>query len=67
MNQKMVANELGVNPSTTSIKLGRNTAKRGMASGHYLAANVQTRMDQRHYYKPKLVWFNPEMKDQALE
>ena len=38
-----------------------------MASGYYLAANVQTLMDQRHYYKPKLVWFNPEMKDQALE
>jgi len=46
MNQKMVANELKVNPSTISIKLGRNTARRDMENGNYLPANVQTRMDQ---------------------
>ena len=67
MKQKMIAHELGVNPSTVSRELGRNTAQRGRTSGHYLAANAQRRTDQRHYFKPKLVKFTPEMKDQAVE
>jgi transposase, IS30 family len=67
MKQKMIAHELGVNPSTVSRELRRNIAQRGRTSGHYLAANAQRRTDERHYFKPKLVKFTPEMKDQAVE
>jgi IS30 family transposase len=64
MNQKMIAHEFRVNPSSVSRELRRKIAKRGRTSGHYVAANVQRRTDERHYFKSKLVKFTPEMKGQ---
>ena len=37
MKQKKVAAELGVDPSTISRELRRNTAQRGRTAGSYLA------------------------------
>lgn len=67
MKQKMIAQELGVSPSTICRELSRNTAKRGKTSGTYVASNAQRRTEQRHDVKPKLVKFTPEMKRQAVE
>ena len=64
--QKWIAEEIGVNPSTISRELRRNTAQRGRTAGSYLASNAQRRTDQRHYYKPKLVKFSLAMKEQAV-
>ena len=66
MKQKRVAIELGVDASTISRELRRNTAQRGRTAGYYLAANAQRRTDQRHQLKPKFVKFNLEMKQQAV-
>ncbi len=67
MKQKIIAQELGVSPSTICRELSRNTAKRGKTSGTYVASNAQRRTEQRHDVKPKLVKFTPEMKRQAVE
>lgn len=67
MIQKITVVELGVNPSTVSRKLGRNTGKSVKISGHYLVANARRRTNQRQYFKPKLVKFTPEIKDKAVE
>lgn len=67
MKQKKVASELGVDPSTISRELQRNTAQRGRTAGSYLASNAQRRTDQRHHYKPKLVKFSLAMKEQAVK
>lgn len=66
MKQKKVAAELGVDPSTISRELRRNTAQRGRTAGCYMASNAQRRTDQRHLLKPKLVKFSLAMKQQAV-
>ncbi|WP_026751309.1 IS30 family transposase [Sediminibacterium sp. C3] len=66
MKQKKIAEHLGVNPSTISRELKRNTAQRGRTAGTYLASNAQRRTEQRHQFKPKLVKFNLAMKKQAV-
>jgi IS30 family transposase len=40
MNQKMIAHQLEVHPSTISRELKRNIAKRGRTSGNYVASNA---------------------------
>jgi IS30 family transposase len=66
MKQKKIAEHLGVNPSTISRELKRNTAQRGSTAGTYWATNAQRRTEQRHQFKPKLVKFNLAMKKQAV-
>lgn len=66
MKQKKIAEHLGVNPSTISRELKRNTAQRGRTAGTYWATNAQRRTEQRHQFKPKLVKFNLAMKKQAV-
>jgi len=66
MKQKKIAEHLGVNPSTISRELKRNTAQRGRTAGTYWATNAQRRTEQRHQLKPKLVKFNLAMKKQAV-
>jgi len=66
MKQKMIAEHLGVHPSTVSRELKRNTAKRGRTSGEYLAANAHRRTKIRHQDKPKLVKFTDKMKNKLL-
>ncbi len=65
--QKWIAEQLGVNPSTISREIRRNTAQRGRTAGTYLAANAQRRTEQRHQHKPKLVKFDLSMKKQAVQ
>jgi IS30 family transposase len=64
--QKWIAEQLGVNPSTISREIRRNTAQRGRTAGSYIATNAQRRTEQRHQFKPKLVKFNLAMKKQAV-
>jgi IS30 family transposase len=40
MKQKMIAQEIGVHPSTISRELNCNNAKRGRAAGFYVAENA---------------------------
>lgn len=65
--QKWIAEQLGVNPSTISREIRRNTAQRGRTAGSYIATNAQRRTDQRHHLKPKFVKFNLAMKKQAVQ
>ena len=65
--QNWIADQLGVNPSTVSREIRRNTAQRGRTAGLYLATNAQRRTDERHYYKPKLLKFSLAMKEQAVK
>jgi transposase, IS30 family len=67
MKQKMIAQEIGVHPSTICRELSRNIAKRGRTTGEYIASNAQRRTDQRHQCKPKLVMFTRGMKEQATQ
>lgn len=67
MKQKMIAEQIGVHPSTISRELNRNIAKRGKTSVEYIAGNVQRKTDQRHYLKPKFVKFSFAMKNQAIK
>nr|HPH38098.1 helix-turn-helix domain-containing protein [Sediminibacterium sp.] len=43
MKQNWIADQLGVNPSTVSREIRRNTAQRGRTAGMYLATNAQRR------------------------
>ncbi|MFN3298769.1 MAG: IS30 family transposase [Sediminibacterium sp.] len=65
--QKWIAEQIGVHPSTISRELRRNTAQRGRTAGTYMASNAQRRTEQRHHYKPKLVKFSFAMKEQAVQ
>ncbi|MDP1973641.1 helix-turn-helix domain-containing protein [Sediminibacterium sp.] len=48
MKQKKIAENRGVNPSTISRELKRNTAQRGRTAGTYRATNAHSRTEQRH-------------------
>ena len=67
MKQKMIAQEIGVHPSTISREFNRNIAKRGRTVGEYFAENAQRKTNHRHYFKPKLTKFTHSMKQQAVE
>jgi IS30 family transposase len=67
MKQKMIAHEIGVNPSTISRELSRNIAQRGRTAGSYLATNAQRKTDNRHNNKPKVIKFSADMKKQAAK
>lgn len=66
MKQKMIAANIGVDPSTVSRELARNIAQRGRTAGEYVASNAQRKTDQRHHIKYKVVKFSTKMKDQAV-
>ena len=66
MKQKMIAANIGVDPSTVSRELARNIAQRGRTAGEYVASNAQRKTDQRHHIKHKVVKFSTKMKDQAV-
>jgi IS30 family transposase len=67
MKQKMIAQEIGVHPSTISRELNRNIARRGRTAGVYVAENAQRKTNQRHQFKPKVVKFTRSMKKQAVK
>jgi IS30 family transposase len=64
IKQKIIAEQLGVHPSTISRELNRNKAKRGRTAGIYTASNAQRKTDLRHKNKPKLIKFSDSMKKQ---
>ena len=66
MKQKMIAANIGVDPSTVSRELSRNIAQRGRTAGEYVASNAQRKTDHRHHIKHKVVKFSPKMKGQAV-
>ena len=66
MKQKMIAANIGVDPSTVSRELARNIAQRGRTAGEYVASNAQRKTDQRHQIKHKVVKFSTKMKHQAV-
>ena len=63
----MIAQQIGVHPSTISRELNRNIAKRGLTAGEYFAENAQHKTNHRHHCKPKLTKFTHSMKKQAVE
>ena len=40
LKQKLIANQIGVHPSTVGRELKRNTALRGRTAGEYVASNA---------------------------
>lgn len=64
LNQKEIAIQIGVHPSTISRELSRNIAKRGRTAGAYQAVNAQRKTDRRHSEKPKKIVFTTALKQQ---
>jgi IS30 family transposase len=67
LKQKLIAEQIGVHPSTISRELRRNIALRGRTAGDYVASNAQRKTDIRHQQKPKKVLFTIEMKRHAIK
>jgi IS30 family transposase len=67
MKQKMIAANIGVDPSTVSRELSRNIVKRGRTAGDYIASNAQRKTDHRHLTKHKVVKFSTNMKQQLSD
>ena len=67
LKQKLIAEHIGVHPSTVGRELKRNTALRGRTAGDYVASNAQRKTDVRHQQKPKQVLFTDEMKRHAVK
>ena len=67
IKQNMIADQLGVNASTISRELGRNTAKRGRTSGEYLANNAHRKTLVRHQQKAKQIKFTDDMKSMVVK
>ena len=66
MKQKMIAANIGVDPSTVSRELARKVAQRGRTAGRYVASNAQRKTDHRHHTKRKIVKFSNKNKDQSV-
>ena len=64
-SQTKIAAIIGVNKSTVSRELQRNTGKRGRYSGEYRAEVAQNRTNERHKLKKKRVKFTESLKEEA--
>ena len=62
MNQKSIASQLNVHPSTICREINRNVSKRGRAAGVYIARIAIGKTNNRHIQKPKRIIFTEEMK-----
>lgn len=62
ISQKLIAKQLGVNASTISRELMRNTARRGRTAGEYHASIAERKAVNRHKGKPKRVKFTDQIK-----
>jgi IS30 family transposase len=62
INQKLIAEQLNVHPSTISRELKRNIAKRGQTAGEYHSRIAQKRTMIRHKIKRKHCVFDDKMK-----
>jgi IS30 family transposase len=65
MNQKAIAKQLNVHPSTISRELNRNVAKRGQTAGEYMARIAEQRTRKRHREKRKHRVFDEQMKQRV--
>jgi IS30 family transposase len=57
IKQQVIANDIGVHPSTISRELNRNIAQRGKTDGAYLAANAHRKTVVRHFSSQRLLSF----------
>jgi len=62
LTQTRIAAELGVDRSTVSRELKRNTPSRGRTAGRYIGEHAQRKTDQRHLTKPKRVVLTEDLK-----
>lgn len=62
IQQKLIADQLGVHASTICRELKRNIAKRGRTAGVYKACDAQRKTDLRHHQKAKQIVFTDPMK-----
>jgi len=62
INQKNVAFQVGVHPSTISRELKRNVPKAGRGLAGYHAQRAQDKTKLRHRYKAKQILFSEQMK-----
>ncbi len=66
-NQSLIAKMIGVNKSTISRELNRNTPKRGIGAKKYSAGKAQNKTDTRHKTKYKKVFFSAELKNDIVK
>jgi len=66
-DQKEIAQQIEVHPSTICREFRRNTARRGPTAGCYSARNAQRKTTDRHTHKPKALKFNDRMKQVAAQ
>jgi transposase, IS30 family len=66
LKQKLLAEYIGVHPSTVGRELIRNNAFRGRTARVYVASNALRKTDDRHQQKPKQVLFTDEIKRHAV-
>ncbi len=62
LTQTAIADQLGVNKSTISRELGRNTPKRGRTASKYIGEHAQRKTNQRHRHKNKRVLLDDQLK-----
>ncbi|MBA2330138.1 MAG: IS30 family transposase [Flavisolibacter sp.] len=62
IQQKLIADQLGVHASTICRELKRNIAKRGRTAGVYKACGAQRKTDLRHHQKAKQIVFTDQLK-----
>ena len=67
LKQKIIAEEIGVRPSTISRELRRNMPALGRKAGIYEEERAQQKAEKRHQIKPKLLKFDDRMKEYAAE
>lgn len=67
LNQKSIAEHLGVHASTVCREMKRNIACRGRTAKEYYASNAQRKTDLRHKSKPKHLVFDQNLKDNILK
>ncbi|MBO0592923.1 IS30 family transposase [Cellulophaga sp. E16_2] len=62
-----IAKIIGVNKSTVSRELKRNTPSRGRTAGIYIAEHAQHKTINRHYLKPKSIVLTDELKKRIAD
>lgn len=62
LKQKVIADHLGVHPSTICRELSRNIAKAGQTGRCYVAINAHRKTSLRHHQKPKHIVYTQSMK-----
>ena len=67
IKQCEIAKIIGVHKSTVSRELKRNVPKRGTGAKVYVAQKAQSKTDNRHKIKPKMVLFTTVLKEEVFK